>query len=118
METSRAVLADYVDMSNLDRVENGLQFDSLVDSQAGELLTELQSDRLICAHDLCEEQTMFSLILNNSRQKAPKTLILFMSDIAITTLLLFKKKIIFISVYSYTCVVVSADFLIIIGPGF
>ena len=59
MEISLAVSANYVDMSNLDRVKNELQLDSLVDPRAGELLTELQSDKS-CAHDLCEEQTMFS----------------------------------------------------------
>ena len=46
METSLAVSANYVDTSNLDRVKNELQLDSLVDHQAGdELLAELQSGR-------------------------------------------------------------------------
>ena len=37
METSLVVLANYVDMSNLNRVKNELQLDSLVDHQTGEL---------------------------------------------------------------------------------
>ena len=59
METSLAVSANYVDMSNLDRVKNELQLDSLVDPRASELLAELQSDRS-CTHNMCEEQTMVS----------------------------------------------------------
>ena len=58
LDTSLAVSANFVDMSNIGRVKDKLSLDSLIDSRAAELLSMLQNSKF-CT-DVDKDQTMLS----------------------------------------------------------
>ena len=70
LETSLAISANYVDLSNFERVKEELKVDSLMDPRAAELLSVIQSKEF-CT-DMDEQQDMLTW---NQFKKWPRKLI-------------------------------------------